>query len=148
MFRHNQSPAVRGQASHLPTRFTRTSSRSSSAVLSVSMTVTMQYLFQGWNCRVPGKYKDLINGRGDYEEIGHVEMIAVMVGAAARGGARHRDHQGGRGRPGGRRGARRDGPAAGDRRRRRVRCVLTATATRVTAGTSWPAATCWPRLPG
>ena len=24
------------------------------------MTVTMQYLFQGWNCRVPGKYKDLI----------------------------------------------------------------------------------------
>ncbi|GLY75164.1 manganese catalase family protein [Actinoallomurus iriomotensis] len=24
------------------------------------MTVTMQYLFQGWNCRMPGKYKDLI----------------------------------------------------------------------------------------
>jgi Mn-containing catalase len=24
------------------------------------MTVTMQYLFQGWNCRVEGKYEDLI----------------------------------------------------------------------------------------
>jgi Mn-containing catalase len=24
------------------------------------MTVTMQYLFQGWNCRMPGQYKDLI----------------------------------------------------------------------------------------
>lgn len=24
------------------------------------MTVTMQYLFQGWNCRMKGKYKDLI----------------------------------------------------------------------------------------
>jgi Mn-containing catalase len=24
------------------------------------MSVTVQYLFQGWNCRVPGKYKDLI----------------------------------------------------------------------------------------
>ncbi|MEV7096589.1 manganese catalase family protein, partial [Amycolatopsis sp. NPDC051045] len=24
------------------------------------MTVTMQYLFQGWNCRIEGKYKDLI----------------------------------------------------------------------------------------
>jgi Manganese containing catalase len=24
------------------------------------MTVTMQYLFQGWNCRMPGKSKDLI----------------------------------------------------------------------------------------
>jgi hypothetical protein len=23
------------------------------------MTVAMQYLFQGWNCRMPGKYKDL-----------------------------------------------------------------------------------------
>lgn len=24
------------------------------------MTVTMQYLFQGWNCRIEGKYKDLL----------------------------------------------------------------------------------------
>ena len=42
------------------------------------MTVAMQYLFQGWNCRMPGKYKDLIMDVAT-EEIGHVEMIAVMV---------------------------------------------------------------------
>jgi manganese catalase len=42
------------------------------------MTVTMQYLFQGWNCRMEGKYKDLIMDVAT-EEIGHVEMIATMV---------------------------------------------------------------------
>jgi Mn-containing catalase len=42
------------------------------------MTVALQYLFQGWNCRVPGKYKDLIMDTAT-EEIGHVEMIATMV---------------------------------------------------------------------
>jgi Mn-containing catalase len=42
------------------------------------MTVTMQYLFQGWSCRMPGKYKDLIMGVAT-EEMGHVEMIATMV---------------------------------------------------------------------
>jgi Mn-containing catalase len=42
------------------------------------MTVTMQYLFQGWNCRMPGKYKDLIMDVAT-EEMGHVEMIATMV---------------------------------------------------------------------
>jgi len=42
------------------------------------MTVTMRYLFQGWNCRMPGKYKDLIMDIAT-EEIGHVEMIATMV---------------------------------------------------------------------
>nr|WP_221314972.1 manganese catalase family protein [Sphaerisporangium krabiense] len=42
------------------------------------MTVTMQYLFQGWNCRMPGKYKDLIMDIAT-EEIGHVEMLATMV---------------------------------------------------------------------
>ena len=42
------------------------------------MTVTMQYLFQGWNCRMPGKYRDLIMDVAT-EEIGHVEMIATMV---------------------------------------------------------------------
>ncbi|MGM1062416.1 manganese catalase family protein [Saccharothrix sp. Mg75] len=41
------------------------------------MTVTMQYLFQGWNCRVEGKYKDLIMDVAT-EEIGHVEMLATM----------------------------------------------------------------------
>jgi Mn-containing catalase len=42
------------------------------------MTVTMQYLFQGFNCRMPGKYKDMIMDIAT-EEIGHVEMIATMV---------------------------------------------------------------------
>jgi Mn-containing catalase len=42
------------------------------------MTVTMQYLMQGWNCRMPGKYKDMIMDVAT-EEIGHVEMIATMV---------------------------------------------------------------------
>ena len=41
------------------------------------MTVMMQYLFQGWNCRVPGKYKDMIMDIGT-EEISHVEMLTVM----------------------------------------------------------------------
>ena len=42
------------------------------------MTVTMQYLFQGWSCRMPGKYKDLIMDVAT-EEMGHVEMTATMV---------------------------------------------------------------------
>ncbi|EME21143.1 Mn-containing catalase [Rhodococcus qingshengii BKS 20-40] len=42
------------------------------------MTVTMQYLFQGWNCRMDGKYKDLIMDIAT-EEIGHVEMTATMM---------------------------------------------------------------------
>lgn len=42
------------------------------------MTVTMQYLFQGWNCRIEGKYKDMIMDVAT-EEIGHVEMLATMV---------------------------------------------------------------------
>jgi manganese containing catalase len=40
------------------------------------MTVTMQYLFQGWNCRMPGKYKDLIMDIAT-EEIGRVEIPRV-----------------------------------------------------------------------
>jgi len=42
------------------------------------MTVMMQYLLQGWNCRMPGKYKDLLLDTGT-EEIAHVEMLSVMV---------------------------------------------------------------------
>ncbi len=42
------------------------------------MTVTMQYLFQGWSCRMEGKYKDLILDTAT-EEMGHVEMLATMV---------------------------------------------------------------------
>ncbi|MGG6270731.1 manganese catalase family protein [Leptolyngbya sp. AN03gr2] len=42
------------------------------------MTVMMQYLFQGWNCRGPAKYRDMLLDTGT-EEIGHVEMLATMV---------------------------------------------------------------------
>ncbi|MRH42599.1 manganese catalase family protein [Aquibacillus halophilus] len=42
------------------------------------MTVMMQYLFQGWNCRGDEKYKDMIMDIGT-EEIAHVEMIATMI---------------------------------------------------------------------
>lgn len=42
------------------------------------ITVMMQYLFQGWNCRVEGKYKDLLLDVGT-EEIAHVEMLSTMI---------------------------------------------------------------------
>jgi Mn-containing catalase len=42
------------------------------------MTFMMQYLFQGWNCRGPAKYRDMLLDTGT-EEIGHVEMLATMV---------------------------------------------------------------------
>ncbi|HEY4552664.1 MAG TPA: manganese catalase family protein [Bacillaceae bacterium] len=42
------------------------------------MTVMMQYLFQGWNCRGEEKYRDMLLDIGT-EEIGHVEMIATMI---------------------------------------------------------------------
>jgi Mn-containing catalase len=42
------------------------------------MTVMMQYLWQGWNCRMPGKYKDMIFDIGT-EEIGHVEMLVTLM---------------------------------------------------------------------
>ena len=42
------------------------------------ITVAMQYMFQGWNIHVPGKYRDMIFGIGA-EEIGHVEMLATMI---------------------------------------------------------------------
>ncbi|MCT2536380.1 manganese catalase family protein [Aquibacillus koreensis] len=42
------------------------------------MSVMMQYLFQGWNCRADEKYKDMILDIGT-EEIAHVEMIATMI---------------------------------------------------------------------
>src|SRR3954451_25076446 len=38
----------------------------------------MQYLVQGWNCRGPAKYRDMLMDIGT-EEIGHVEMLATMV---------------------------------------------------------------------
>lgn len=42
------------------------------------MTVMMQYLFQGWNCRGPVKYKDMLLDIGT-EEIGHIEMVAGLI---------------------------------------------------------------------
>lgn len=42
------------------------------------ISVMMQYLFQGWNCRGPQKYRDMILDIGT-EEIGHVEMLATMI---------------------------------------------------------------------
>jgi Mn-containing catalase len=42
------------------------------------MTVATQYLLQGWNCRLPGKYKDMLLAIGT-EELAHVEMIITMI---------------------------------------------------------------------
>jgi Mn-containing catalase len=42
------------------------------------MTVAMQYLYQGWNCRLPGKYKDMLMSIGT-EELSHVEIITTMI---------------------------------------------------------------------
>jgi Mn-containing catalase len=42
------------------------------------ITVMMQYLFQGWNCRGPAKYRDMLLDIGT-EEIAHVEMLSTMI---------------------------------------------------------------------
>ncbi|WP_210481709.1 manganese catalase family protein [Naasia sp. SYSU D00948] len=42
------------------------------------ITVALQYGFQAWNSHLPGKYRDLLFGIGA-EELGHVEMLAVMI---------------------------------------------------------------------
>jgi Mn-containing catalase len=42
------------------------------------ISVMMGYLFQGWNCRGPAKYRDMLMDTAT-EEIGHVEMIATMI---------------------------------------------------------------------
>ena len=42
------------------------------------LTLAHQYLFQGWSCRLPGKYKDLLLDVGT-EEMAHVEMICTMI---------------------------------------------------------------------
>ncbi|HEV7957551.1 MAG: manganese catalase [Microbacteriaceae bacterium] len=42
------------------------------------ITVALQYGFQAWNAHIPGKYRDLLFGIGA-EEMGHVEMLAVMI---------------------------------------------------------------------
>ncbi|PWU70285.1 manganese catalase family protein [Gracilibacillus dipsosauri] len=55
------------------------------------ITVMMQYLFQGWNCRAEQKYKDMILDIGT-EEIAHVEMISTMI-AQLLDGAPARDQE-------------------------------------------------------
>ncbi|MBM6618194.1 manganese catalase family protein [Bacillus suaedaesalsae] len=42
------------------------------------ISVMMQYLFQGWNCRAEQKYRDMLLDIGT-EEISHVEMLATMI---------------------------------------------------------------------
>ena len=43
------------------------------------ISVMMTYLLQGWSCRMPGKYKDMILDIGT-EEMAHVEMLATLIG--------------------------------------------------------------------
>lgn len=42
------------------------------------MTVMTSYLLQGWSCRGPQKYRDMLLDIGT-EEIAHVEMLSVMI---------------------------------------------------------------------
>ena len=42
------------------------------------MTVALMYLFQGWNCRGPAKYRDMLMDIAT-EELAHVEMLATMI---------------------------------------------------------------------
>ena len=41
-------------------------------------TAASQYLFQGWSCRLPGSYRDLLLDIGA-EEMAHVELICTMI---------------------------------------------------------------------
>lgn len=43
------------------------------------ISVALQYLFQGWATRCPGKYKDMLLDIGT-EELAHIEMLATMIG--------------------------------------------------------------------
>src|SRR3954452_11155583 len=42
------------------------------------MRVCFQYFFQGWGCRGPKKYRDMLLQTAT-EEIGHIEMLATAV---------------------------------------------------------------------
>jgi Mn-containing catalase len=95
------------------------------------MTVAMQYLFQGWNTRVPGKYKDLILDTAT-EELGHVEMICIMIARLLEGAPAEQISASSAART---RSTRSSAAAA--------RCPPTASDTRGTAGTSSPAGTSW-----
>lgn len=57
------------------------------------MSVMMQYLFQGWNCRADNKYRDMILDIAT-EEIAHVEMLATMIAQLLDGAPPHDQEQG------------------------------------------------------
>ncbi|MUK90285.1 manganese catalase family protein [Ornithinibacillus sp. L9] len=42
------------------------------------ISVALQYLFQGWNTRGDGKYRDMLMDIGT-EELAHIEMLATMI---------------------------------------------------------------------
>ena len=52
------------------------------------ISVMMQYLFQGWNCRANKKYRDMLLDIGT-EEIAHVEMLATMIAQLLDGAPAH-----------------------------------------------------------
>jgi Mn-containing catalase len=52
------------------------------------ITVSMQYLLQGWSCRMPGKYKDMLLDIGT-EELAHVEMLSIMIAKLLEGAPAH-----------------------------------------------------------
>ncbi|WP_026672275.1 manganese catalase family protein [Alkalihalobacterium bogoriense] len=52
------------------------------------ISVMMQYLFQGWNCRGDKKYRDMLLDIGT-EEIAHVEMLATMIAQLVDGAPAH-----------------------------------------------------------
>ncbi len=105
------------------------------------ITVMMQYLFQGWNCRGPAKYRDMLLDIGT-EEMAHVEMLATMIARLLEGSPVDQD------------AVAKENPV--------VAAVLggmspqhaivwglapAPTTRRISRGrpvTSWPAATCWP----
>ncbi|MFG6147556.1 manganese catalase family protein [Halobacillus sp. B23F22_1] len=56
------------------------------------ISVMMQYLFQGWNCRGNSKYRDMLLDIGT-EEIAHVEMLATMIAQLLEGAPAHDQDQ-------------------------------------------------------
>ena len=70
---YNISPAPKN-----PIRYLQSSYRKYWAVNGGEMSVSLNYLFQGWNCRAPQKYRDMLMDIGT-EEIGHCEMLATMI---------------------------------------------------------------------
>lgn len=55
------------------------------------ISVMMQYLFQGWNCRGDAKWRDMLLDIGT-EEIAHVEMLATMIARLLEGASPEAQH--------------------------------------------------------